>query len=518
MIALLKHLGFTLGPLIAIACSSHASGQAQHISSELSSESFAPVYYQDMDGDSLVDIILPHWSQNTGRELHIYLQSSNGTYAPQPSRRVEIKPEIIAFAFADTRPAPGKELILITDSNVFSLSSAIESYSGNLAPLFEWNFVASAPERKQVLHFAGVQDINNDGLEDLLLPGREAYGYFQNLGNDTFSLAHQFDTVNTELSPSDLPNGNGRASTQLSINEKDGLVFKVTLPNRSAFDDFLSQANSNDESDDMLATELWRPSALISQMNNDSRADFVYMNIGNDLYGQINVLVQSESGQFAEKATWKGPIDTSGEIQLLDFNGDGSSDIIRLVNNSNEWDVYFYTNRDGSFNFDKADQVMRFSGYDVEVKTTKIAQDASVFLSVQYYTIPVVSAIRNASIVRTQLMYELSDQSSPIFSTRPNFRLDESFSAEQVRGLSSAMQIDSDLDGDGRNDALYITETGALEAKSINDELEISDEAFWQYVPSRSIVRFATAQLNDDEVPDFILYHSNAISLLVSTP
>ena len=41
------------------------------------------------------------------------------------------------------------------------------------------------------------------------------------------------------------------------------------------------------------------------------------------------------------------------------------------------------------------------------------------------------------------------------------------------------MSLKYDVDGDGRNDALYITENGTLAAKAIDADLTISDDAFW---------------------------------------
>lgn len=498
--------------------SAGAIAQANYVSSELATDTFEEVYYADMDGDSRDDIVLPKWSQQAGRELYIYLQNANGRFSPEPSRRVEIKPEIIAFAFADTREEPGKELLLFTSNRVFSLSSAIPSYSGNLAPLFDWPFVASAPERRTVRHFAGVSDLNNDGIDDIMLPGRNGYGYFVGTQNGQFSLSGEFSTINPDLDPSEVPLGNGRVRTNLSINEREGLVFQVEMLNRTAFENFLTPWEETKNSQALLDTEYWQPAVILGNLNDDNRTDIVYMNIGTDLYGQINVLLQDESGQYPGAPNWQGPIDVKGDIRLLDFNGDGRKDIIRMVNNSNEWDVYFYANKNGKFAFEKADQVMRFSGYDLTISSTNVTQGGSAFLTVNYYTIPVVNAIRNASIVRSHLMYAPSKTGGQLFNSRPDFRLDETFSATEVRGLSSLMRIDSDLNGDAANDAVYITSSGALAAKAISPALQLASEPFWQHVPNRSILRFEIRELNGDNKPDFVLFHSNAISLLVSTP
>lgn len=94
--------------------------------------------------------------------------ASRRHFFPSP-QRVEIKTEIIAVGFADLRSDPGKELVLLSNSGVFSLSTAREGYAGNIRQLFEWELIAAIPDLEQVQFFDGVEDINRDGKVDFLL-------------------------------------------------------------------------------------------------------------------------------------------------------------------------------------------------------------------------------------------------------------------------------------------------------------------------------------------------------------
>ncbi|MDP2284608.1 MAG: VCBS repeat-containing protein, partial [Pseudohongiella sp.] len=82
------------------------------------------VQIADMDGDGLQDVIVPFWSADASRQLHIYLQQTDQRFPAQASRIVDIRSEIVAVALANVRPEPGTELLLFTGSTVFSLSSA----------------------------------------------------------------------------------------------------------------------------------------------------------------------------------------------------------------------------------------------------------------------------------------------------------------------------------------------------------------------------------------------------------
>ena len=162
---------------------------------------------------------------------------------------------------------------------------------------------------------------------------------------------------------------------------------------------------------------------------------------------------------------------------------------------------------------------MRFSGYDVRLDFINLHPDSLSVLNVNYYTIPIVDAIRNASIERVQLIYQPAQTGSDqVFQNRPSSRLEESFSAANVRGLSEQMSLKFDVDGDGSNDALYITENGTLAAKRIDSLLQISSTPFWEYVSQRSVFEFEVLSLNNDGNPDLLLRHGTTTSVLVALP
>jgi hypothetical protein len=500
-----------------------AQAQTNYIASEIPAAEWPNrIVLADMDGDGRKDVIIPHWTPETGRQLLIHLQQDNGRFSSQVSRIVDIRPEIVAVALADVRAEPGEELLLFTGTQVFSLSSAIASYSGNLRPLFEWPMIAAVPDKRVTLFLSPATDLTGNGHVDLLLPGAGGYGWFSGGPDEQFTLSHQFSTTNDELDPSDMPESSGRFSTQIEFNERDGLIVKINARSGSAFEDFLADTrdrNDIDQQNTLLSTSNWMPPAIVASMNAARASDIVYLNIGNDFQGQLNILPHLGEGRFNDQPAWQGPVEMRGDFHLLDLNGNGLTDIMRMVANGSDWDVYFYTNQGGRFNFAQPAQVMRFSGYDVRVDTTDILQNGRPQLSVSYYTIPVVNAIRNTSIVRTQLLYGSNNvRDGQLFNARPDFRLDENFSAASVRGLSSPIYLEADLNGNGRVDALYLTPEGTLAAKTIDDNLRFANAPFWQYVPGRTIVGFDVEDLNGDGVPDIILYHSNTTTILVSAP
>ena len=515
-------LGISLASLaLGFLLSGTAIAQSNYVAFELERENNweRQLAFEDLNGDELKDIVHGNYQSGVGRELHVYHQLPDGSFSTT-AQRIEIKTEIIAVGFADLRPDPGSELLLISNSGVFSLSSALEGYSGNIKQLFDWELIAAVPNLERVQFITKVQDIDGDGEIDLLLPGDGVYGLFKGRGNETFELVSTFSTDNETLAAASRAGGNSGVDARIEINAEQGVVIELNVESDSHFDDFVEQWDADQEpARSLLRAESWMPTAVVAQLNADALADIAYVNQGADGLGQLNFHFQDPQTGFGDTPDWTGSLDTRGDIQLVDADNDSLLDLLRITGEGNDRSAYFYRNLNGSFDLTQPNQVMRFSGYDVRFNIIPIGQDTDPLLNVSYYTIPVVDAIRNASINRTQLLFGRDDVGeNQFFNRRPNSRLDESFSAANVRGLSEQMSLQYDIDGDGRKDAIYVTENGTLAAKRIDADLNIESESFWEYVSSRSVFEFQVLQLNPDAKPDFLLRHGTATTFLVAAP
>lgn len=495
-------------------------GQGNYAAFELKRENnFDPLYTHDINGDSLQDIIVASYDPAIGRELHIHLQQSDGSFAANPVR-VEIKTEIIAVGFADLRPRPGIELVLIANNGVFSLDPMQPGYAGNIKQLFEWNLTASMPDLERVQFFDAIDDFNNDGIPDMILPGIDEYGIFWGRGDERFDLVNSISSINASTAAFERSNPGTQLDAQVSINAEDGVLIQLNANRRTPFADFLEQWQDNATNNDyLMRAEQWMPSILYGNLNNDSLTDLIYLNVGEDSFGQMNIHFQQQDNKFNQQPDWTASIDTRGNWRLVDINNDSVLDFMRLRGDGDEWTVQLFLNNDGRFNLAEPNQIMRFSGYDLRLNFLQLQPDAAPVLNVSYYTIPVVDAIRNASINRTQLLYASAPAGSgQLFNRRPDSRLEESFSATNVRGLSEQMSLRYDVDGDGKKDALYITDNGTLAARKINPSLEIASDSFWEYVSSRNVFEFEVLSLNGDSIPDLLLRHGTSTTLLVGRP
>ncbi len=478
-------------------------------------ENWNPVVLEDVNGDGGKDIIVSHFAPELGRELHIYHQQTDGRFNATP-QRVEIKTEIIAVGFADLRPEPGKELILFANNGVFSLSTAQEGYAGNLQLLVQWDLIAAIPNQDRV-HFTNIPtDINGDGLIDLLLAGDDEYGLFLGRGDEKFELAMTFTTLNEGITPIQRASNDADLDASLGINAEQGVVVELALEAPTPFSGFVEVWDPEASLESaLLRSEQWMPTASLAHLNNDELLDIAYLNAGENGQGRVNIHLQQSTGLFPQEADWIGDLDSRGDLDLVDMNADGQADLLRLSGDGNNWDARFFLNKGGYFDFTAPDQVMRFSGYDMDLEVISLHNNEPA-LSVSFYTVPVVDAIRNASINRTQLIY--AQDPVQVFQRRPNSRLEESFSAENVRGLSEQMALNYDVDGDGKKDALYVTANGTLAAKAIDQDLQIAAEPFWEYVSPKTVFEFDVMHLNADSLPDLMLRHGTTTTFLVALP
>ena len=478
-------------------------------------ENWDDLIAEDVNGDGLADLLYAEYRPGIGRELLIHHQLPGGGFESEAAR-VEIKSEIIAVGFADLRPDPGKELLLYAGDGVYSLATATPGYAGNIRRLFGWELIAALPDREAVQFVRDIADFDGDGNVDLLVPGGEGYGYFRGLGEERFELAALIQTENPEVPPALRDNFETDLDARVSIDAEQGIVLEFSAETPTRFGDFIEQWDGAPRRA-LFQAERWLPGILFAPLDGDSLPDLLYVNQGGDGLGQINIHYQRPGNRFAEQADWTGALDARDDWRLTHLDDDGRIDLLQLVQRGDNWDARLHLNQDGAFELDRPAQVMRFGGYNLRVAALRLHGEPA--LAVSHYAAPALEAIRNTGVLRVTMLYDGNGaETGQLFARRPAMRLEETFSVDNVRGLAEPITLGHDLDGDGRSDALYVTDEGTLAARRIDGRLQIENGDFWEYVSPRTVFEIDVERLNGDDLPDLILRHGAATTVLVSTP
>ncbi len=531
----LKKFFFFLTALItSLGNPAHLSANVNYTATVIEAkEDIQDILQADFNGDTLGDIALIVWSDDLGRELLVYFQSASGQFSSTPSRRIEIKTDIIAMATGDVREQAGDEIIFFTRSASYSFSTTSQDYGNNLKKLFNSELINTVPHRKETLFLGQLQDYNADGKVDILLPGAESYAVYFGKGSDTFTEAKTLPKAFHNPTKANKRAG----GLTLTIDGENGLAFSRSAP-PSAFADILkdhpaqqSDAPRNGETNEnILERRNWIPAVLPVKINQDELIDFAFIDDPKDnklALQQLNLLSATKDGSFSRENHWKSEFELKDTFFFVDFTGDKLDDIYSMETSGNDQiSFYFYVNKGGRFNLSAPDQVIKFSGYAPTAKFLDLNGDAIPEFALSYYAVSSVEALRGGSLIRNLVVYlgehsgevTSDEKNASVFSRRPSLKHEEKFSSNAFKGLSQPLIMDADINGDQIYDVVSIDNDGKLVAHSIDSALQRSKDPFWQFVPSHVVQEIITATLNTDRSSDFILSHQKSITVLVSRP
>ncbi len=292
----------------------------------------------DIGGEGTVDVVVNGRVKGKAyaRVLLIFTPLKEGVLS-EPVR-LDLTPDVVAWATADVHPDAGAELVLFTATSAFALRpSAAEGE--RYVRLASCDFLWQLPDQKELLPCPrAVRDVDGDRLDDLVIP--EPGGYRIALQRRSQGSV-RFDTERVlRVPPEDAdwdglgPELAGRAAVR-GGSRGSSISFAVSLSGES---------ESAGESRTLLAVVEAVPAPQLSDWDGDGRLDLLAQTSE-----RLHVWTQGPSAAFAEapSASFVLPVeadrgrrlDASYSAHVLDLDGDRRTDCAIFAGDSRAKDV-----------------------------------------------------------------------------------------------------------------------------------------------------------------------------------
>ena len=403
----------------------------------------------------------------------------------------------------------------------------------NLRKLFEWELIKSIPDKKKIDFIGVLDDLNDDGYVDLLLPGQKQYALFRGQGGDSFSKASYLPAADVDINAS---RRNSTATPMDVINGPD--IYSNLLVHRL-------QAESVDKIvyPPILNYTHWIPSVSTGRFNSAELDDFIYLD---DIQTEtkntkrVNLIYQSKTGEFPAVPHWQGTVGTddnvsnTGEfpavppwqgtigtddnVKMMDFNGDGLIDLFTVRVQRLDNTLSIFLNLGGRFNLNKPDHVMKLKGQLSDFQAIDINRDGFPELVMNALLSSRIKEALSGNVERKLLIFagRKTEIEGSLFDRKPAFVYKENIDVDNFKSLMGKRSFSDDIDGDGINDVVSVDNTGALVVNRINHDLKLDTEPFLRFAPTHFISNDRLVKLNQDGRTDIILEHNRGLSLIIS--
>lgn len=478
----------------------------------------------DVDGDGHADVLVITHSADA-RRLELFLQKPGERFDATPDFVLRPPEDVVAYAFLDVRPEPGKELLLFSRDGVLSVSTTKQDLRGNAEPLLRQPFFPEITEPDEVLRWPWIFDVDGDGADDLLMPESGGLAIWKPSksadGRVEFTKGNLIAIHSEEEAPVE------RAGA-LDVDLEFGEGARTLAPDHRAFALFPGAGSSLPRgSDDALFRRGERRHLPhYTDWNGDKRWDAV----SHDRRA-IEVRMQRADGSFAPEVDFPFAQEIGKEkdldVQVIDLDGDEKPELVRIEGDANGtqkvYEVTAYDIAPGGAPAEKPRCALVFKASSITFALRDVDRDGRMDLVLRIVDLPIGLATLSSVRVDTALEVYLG-QKDGTFASRPSARFERSLKPEQLERLNEALlfHLSGDYDGDGLDDALFLGEDGTLRLyplKRNGDGIEFDETpAGAPYRPSEPLRSAWAHELSGDQTSDLVLRFERQLILLVSRP
>ena len=454
----------------------------------------------DVDGDGRMDLIATTRRRGSrrGRALLIFKSASARASGLSLAGRLELTPDLVAWAVGDVHPDPGEEIVLFGARGAFAWrTGASDADPERFVLLAETAFLWQLVDPHQAFVWQyGVRDVDGDGLDDLVLP--EPNGY---------RLALQRRTragVSFDVSPLNVPGERGQRGAWLAAGEgsagwrgsRSSAELRMTISVGAGADDDYSL-----------------PQPLLTVVESTPAPQLIDW----DADGDLDVLAQTRSllhvweqgaGGFSDGRRVAFPLpveadrdrrlDASYSSHTLDINGDGRADCVIFAGDRRSDSVRTQglifvqgAGRGDSKQTPEAplfgprgrpQDLLVFAGFVAEANFPDFDADGLPDLSVTTVRPDLIDQLRAVSSESIETQVHLYRNRSGRFSPRPDLSWKVALPLKQFRPL---VQFVGDVSGDGLSELLVRDAPDRLRLMLVRqprgrETFEVLDRPLWE--------------------------------------
>jgi hypothetical protein len=422
----------------------------------------------DFDGDGLPDLALADVEEDK-RTLRVHLQNKASRFSAVPDRNIQVPGAATAWAAGEFRVGEGHEglefLFLARDG------AFIRTQAGRLEQLAGAQMLLDIPSEDLLPRWPGVEDIDGDGLDEILLV---TWDGFEVLGADGASRGRIPLVPDQPRSPAAeiLILGVGRP--KMSSEELSDLF----VP-----DDGLGVI----EPPPLLHAEAWLPRPFLVDVNGDRRMDLAWFQ-----EGKVRLHFQTPEGRFLPQPDRILEI-PSGEgfeneiLEWVELGGGVASDLLLVRSRSagllsGDWQtwVWFDAGMESKEEPPEAPAeeeapaeveelgdpagIWKLNAGWVQPWVEDIDGDGRPDLALSGWHLDIGLTGRRGASVRHELTSYPALEGGGL-DRRAAFKYERNYPVGDLEAFSLVPAVVPDLDGDGRADLLESTTQGNLEIR-----------------------------------------------------
>lgn len=487
----------------------------------------------DVDLDSRVDLLVTSVA-NGERMLRLWRQRADSSFPTAADWQLAAPPDVTAYSLLDVRSEPGREVILMTRSGLYSLTTTRDGLQGNLHRELTAALFPDLPDPQRLPCWRLTLDVDGDG---------DGIGGSDGVGSSGDELCVVDGTSLSVLSVVAAADGTTKLVSRNSwrCREPGPSVGKGSI---SFGGGGFRAARFGSAASYFAAARRSQPQPFVPPLL-ERRKRFDLPRLF-DFCGDSSLEIVEDSGDgWQVSAAAVLPLDAvtspipnptahvtlppaardSAASHWIDADGDRQRELIVFdTSGDDKIALLFKASPDpaspmGALIEQTPSARVKLGGMSVEYALHDIDHDGRIDLTAR--TLEVPTGLSTLATVRLDMAFHVfRGQPGPTWSKAPDFSWERTFRPEQLGRVQESLLINlgGDFDGDGVNDLVTTQLDGRVEIRRVTkgEPLELEKRPVVSFEPPAPVDRLETFDLNLDRVADLMLRHERALTLFVS--